>query len=1607
MVEAGDGNIKVVVRCRPLNSRELGKGAKPLIRMQGNQTFLDPPEAGSAQAGSGRASERKTLAFAFDKSYWSAGPKDEPGYASQQTLYEDLGTELLEHAFSGFNACILAYGQTGSGKSYSMMGYGADKGIIPLTCCELFNRVEQKKAQDTNVNFQVEVSYIEIYNEKVRDLLNPKNSGNLRVREHPSLGPYVEDLSKLVVSSFDGMMTLMDEGNKARTVAATNMNETSSRSHAVFTVLLTMKRHDDDTNLDTEKVSRINLVDLAGSERANSTGATGQRLKEGANINKSLTTLGKVISALAMASQADPKKKKKGGDDFVPYRDSVLTWLLKDSLGGNSKTAMIAAISPADYDETLSTLRYADQAKKIRNKAVINEDPNAKLVRELKEELEMLRARVSGSSGEETYDPKIPAEKQKVTYQAKDGTLKTVTKAELQEHLEASEKLMQSLNETWEEKMIKTQEVQKEREKALEELGITVEKNNVGVHTPKKMPHLVNLNEDPLMSECLIYQLKPGQTMVGCIDNDKPAAIRLSGENILEEHCYFENADGKVTLIGLPNAVTFLNGRQITPGQSYKLKSGFRIILGEHHVFRFNNPEEVRKQRDLAATKSKLSMSMSAADFEAAADGEASPALPNNDETSTSADPEDVDWTFAKREAAFFKLGLDPALDNLPDEDLNKLFEKITKVKTMRDHHAKSRPESSLSQADDIWSESGRPVASDVLTDDTSVDVWTNHSSPDIGGPLKEVQSQLEVQRVEFESRLQAITESSEAEDLKVEKEQMEHQLQLVKNQMRRLLDARARGEDVEMEPIEPVFYTAKQLRLIRKVLDKWRSHRAFSMAELVLSNAVLVKEANVISKELEKDVSYNFTVASGGSLARPTSAVDTIAGLDEFGDVADRALASATQPSVAVKVLDKRHSAIYVWSLDRLQQQIQRMRNLTTFIDRPSYSRHFSSEDAFYDSPPPEYSFIGNALISLAPLYRRLSSTSVVPIFCRYTAEAIGSCRVDIKIINVVQSQKYQTASTASTRSSSPVPGAVPPGSKLSFFLTVDSVKGLSSHDFSSVHLQVRLSSFVGPTIAAEEVFPSTAIDMDTSSLSELKFRRAFSIAATTKVLAHLRQGYAPVEFFASVRPTYLERLERWDELREQKGYFSSPSSTTSEHEAPLIVPQPTMRRSETDFVVEQIHDVVMWTQICELAPSGEYAPVSVLSQGYLDPGSFTLHQGLQRRFAITLSSSSGRQLPWLEITKARLGNVRLLDAKGRMHESTSKALITLPLLKDQKVEFKPDGSGSLSADVLWDSSVHDSLLLNRVTAANQRVLLQLSLLVAVETCSDPIPFSMDVAVTIRTRDARPPSKLISFLGTTKILTKTSTIFNVRLTPPLTRSPKELWRLDTSEVYVRGEETLSTWKPRGISIVEDYSRLVKTERRAADVQAVRVILTASAQKPAPEGLLTWGSEDLLRKSVEMWQKKFGHHGEIVLSQEPSDTDGSISSPGVRTPDTESLESMKLIGNAKLVPRSDTPLKKGHLMILTDASHNVWEKRWFVLRRPYLHIYAHSNELEELGVVSLSGVNVESNPDMETLLGRRFSFTLFTSSNSYALSAPNLKELQLWTTKLDPTRLPS
>ncbi|GAO15788.1 hypothetical protein UVI_02021460 [Ustilaginoidea virens] len=339
--------------------------------------------------------------FTFDNSFWSHNIHD-AHYAHQEDVYNSLGEEFLDHNFEGYHTCIFAYGQTGSGKSYTMMGTPDQPGLIPRTCQDLFERINAAHNENSNIAYNVRVSYFEVYNEHVRDLLVPVTPNAppnyLKIRESPTEGPYVKDLTEVPVRNINEILRYMKNGDESRTTASTKMNDTSSRSHAVFTIMLKQIHHDMETDETTERSSRIRLVDLAGSERAKSTEATGARLREGSNINKSLTTLGRVIAALA-----DPKALRSGKrKDVVPYRDSILTWLLKDSLGGNSKTAMIACIAPSDYDETLSTLRYADQAKRIRTRAVVNQDHISTAERDaqiaaMAEEIRALQLSVSDS----------------------------------------------------------------------------------------------------------------------------------------------------------------------------------------------------------------------------------------------------------------------------------------------------------------------------------------------------------------------------------------------------------------------------------------------------------------------------------------------------------------------------------------------------------------------------------------------------------------------------------------------------------------------------------------------------------------------------------------------------------------------------------------------------------------------------------------------------------------------------------------------------------------------------------------------------------------------------------------------------------------------------------------------------------------------------------------------------------------------------------------------------------------------------------------------------------------------------------------------------------
>uniref|UniRef100_A0A7N8WUP7 Kinesin-like protein n=1 Tax=Mastacembelus armatus TaxID=205130 RepID=A0A7N8WUP7_9TELE len=365
--EASD-NVKVVVRCRPLNQKEKMMGHK--------QAVIVDEIRGTITVNKLETPQEPPKTFTFDTVF---GPD-----SKQLDVYNLTARPIIDSVLEGYNGTIFAYGQTGTGKTFTMEGVRAVpelRGIIPNSFAHVFGHIAKAEG---DTRFLVRVSYLEIYNEEVRDLLGKDQMQRLEVKERPDVGVYIKDLSGYVVNNADDMDRIMTLGHKNRSVGATNMNEHSSRSHAIFTITIECSEKGVDGNQHV-RMGKLHLVDLAGSERQGKTGATGQRLKEATKINLSLSTLGNVISALV-----------DGKSTHVPYRNSKLTRLLQDSLGGNSKTMMCANIGPADYnyDETISTLRYANRAKNIKNKARINEDPKDALLRQFQKEIEELKKKL-------------------------------------------------------------------------------------------------------------------------------------------------------------------------------------------------------------------------------------------------------------------------------------------------------------------------------------------------------------------------------------------------------------------------------------------------------------------------------------------------------------------------------------------------------------------------------------------------------------------------------------------------------------------------------------------------------------------------------------------------------------------------------------------------------------------------------------------------------------------------------------------------------------------------------------------------------------------------------------------------------------------------------------------------------------------------------------------------------------------------------------------------------------------------------------------------------------------------------------------------------------
>ncbi|EQC34751.1 hypothetical protein, variant [Saprolegnia diclina VS20] len=542
-------SVVTAVRVRPMSDDERKAGCRLIVAMDGNATIVTDPaglHARGAPASPAHATKLWKQSFTYDKSYWSYAPSD-PTYASQARLYEDLGTHVLQDAWRGFNCSLFAYGQTGAGKSFSMMGKAkgnnnhshqhaissAHDGLIPRLCHGLFEKINA--VPDDARSYLVKMSYVEIYNERVYDLLNRSDKDALKVREHPDRGAYVEHVSNHVVTSYHDIEYLLGEGAKTRRVAATEMNQVSSRSHAILTLSLRRELKDG------QRVSKMCMVDLAGSERTEL--AQGTRLREAAYINKSLSALGDVIHALATNVQTP-------GTSFVQFRNSILTRLLKDSLCGQSKLVMLAAISPCciHYDETVSTLKYLERVKV----ALAHSSPP--LVHESCRRCMQTRSLLDGAHavrdrGEREH-PAAPRDSRSARPTA------------------------HSLGD-----------------ESCDDDAAT-EPETTGCHH-LGVAHLVNLNQDPTFTETKFYCIEEGVTTVGRPgESDVVPDIVLDGPDILPLHCVFHcNEDGDVSVRPALHASIYLNGSDLSQTlDACHVPNGSRLTLGAHHVFRFDLP---------------------------------------------------------------------------------------------------------------------------------------------------------------------------------------------------------------------------------------------------------------------------------------------------------------------------------------------------------------------------------------------------------------------------------------------------------------------------------------------------------------------------------------------------------------------------------------------------------------------------------------------------------------------------------------------------------------------------------------------------------------------------------------------------------------------------------------------------------------------------------------------------------------------------------------------------------------------------------------------------------------------------------------------------------
>lgn len=1076
---------------------------------------------------------------------------------------------------------------------------------------------------------------------------------------------------------------------------------------------------------------------------------------------------------------------------------------------------MIAAISPADFDETLSTLRYADQAKKIKTKAVVNEDPNVRMIRDLKTEIQNLKQSLlayvphpehlttncdlnssdGATDGGALALQVLPSKSILVTDAF--GNASELTKREVVEQIKSSQKLLGDIDQSWEERLQTTIQIQQERERALADLGITIAKNDMGVYTPKNTPYLVNLNEDPLMSECLVYQIKPGTTLVGQklpdgMDEDEDddlskrqqqQYIQLSGSNILENHCKFDNVDGMVTIYPNDNSVTMVNGIQIS--QPKLLQSGYRIILGDHHVFRFNHPEEARREREdhhhqrqqhlhLSNTNKNLD---DMTEEVSNANGSSSISLSTADET--------ADWLYARREAVmqYFEqqqqlqsADVDPnsptspatAFEDLTNEELEKLFDDVTKLRKIRKRQSShsgsifSQPMSPCSSSSSFsYRYSTTPsMVSTVMYENGSGILSTSSITADDTDSVvdleiirlvrEELQQQMEAQKVSYEKRIHRLSSLYPL-------------------------------ATTPLPPPHSVGYSDTDKLILSKVIRHWRDQRYVHLAETLLVNGATLYEVNALARQLKKKVVYQLTIihntqAAGSDWEEDLSATRL-----------DKTLLASKKPCIGVRVIDSKHQCTYLWSLDRLKTRLRYMQGIRFVTDQVHHlvatgdddvaKKHLHVDgsnldgdelDLFYDSHFPRFALIGMAKMRLRHLGRHVPMELTLDVFCQRTCRVVGQLTV---LVAPIARSKERRRSTNNGATSFSLPVDHQPladeeeedlriGQHLVFEIRIGALSGIDEAEFTHVHAQYQLDLFDSSTSNKStygdnehDVYVTPcASKFDKHTRIDFNYTQTFSRVVSAEMLDAIQHDELIFEVYGQPQPFYL------------KSFQDEPCAS---HQLPSV---------------EKKHNVYAWIEVCELARvSGEYTPVQVLKpanarvgsrldedddddevdEGFMatmttgtvatlasstarsllskmashdhrqPKGTFLLRQGHQRRIVLTMrhdwilptqdgSDSDGLTIDGGDGLVLWLGDIR--DRSSTNSPPAQAASIPLTVVSRTADTLVLEGA--------WDSSLHNSLLLNRVTDADQAVAM------TIKWIFHGAPFQMDVGVQITSGD-------------------------------------------------------------------------------------------------------------------------------------------------------------------------------------------------------------------------------------------------------------------------------